>query len=271
MNAILERFSEIFSRFTDWTFVLAALLVVGIFTDVYYYLLRFLKNNNAGLIANIFLAVFFTAALAVILAGGSIDGIAFILVPILFLLFVALVYGQELRRRVFMKTSIRAEEKDRSINEEEALRCSDEIIKALQAMSKNDIGALIVLSNENVPAQILESGTRLNSDISAELIEGIFIPKAPLHDGAMIVSGTKIVAAGCFLPISEAENIPKDLGTRHRAAIGITEMIDVTVLIVSEETGIISVVSAGKMKRYADTEMLKNTLKRFYWQDMGRI
>ena len=133
------------------------------------------------------------------------------------------------------------------------------------------IGALIVLSNENVPAQILESGTRLNSDISAELIEGIFIPKAPLHDGAMIVSGTKIVAAGCFLPISEAENIPKDLGTRHRAAIGITEMIDVTVLIVSEETGIISVVSAGKMKRYADTEMLKNTLKRFYWQDMGRI
>lgn len=149
-----------------------------------------------------------------------------------------------------MKTSIRAEEKDRSINEEEALRCSDEIIKALQAMSKNDIGALIVLSNENVPAQILESGTRLNSDISAELIEGIFIPKAPLHDGAMIVSGTKIVAAGCFLPISEAENIPKDLGTRHRAAIGITEMIDVTVLIVSEETGIISVVSAGKMKRY---------------------
>ena len=188
-----------------------------------------------------------------------------------FLLFVALVYGQELRRRVFMKTSIRAEEKDRSINEEEALRCSDEIIKALQAMSKNDIGALIVLSNENVPAQILESGTRLNSDISAELIEGIFIPKAPLHDGAMIVSGTKIVAAGCFLPISEAENIPKDLGTRHRAAIGITEMIDVTVLIVSEETGIISVVSAGKMKRYADTEMLKNTLKRFYWQDMGRI
>ena len=120
-----------------------------------------------------------------------------------------------------------------------------------------------MLSNENVPAQILESGTRLNSDISAELIEGIFIPKAPLHDGAMIVSGTKIVAAGCFLPISEAENIPKDLGTRHRAAIGITEMIDVTVLIVSEET--------GKMKRYADTEMLKNTLKRFYWQDMGRI
>lgn len=271
MEAILERFSEIFTRFTDWAFVLSALIAIAALTAVYYQLFRFLKNNNAMLIVDIFLGVFFSAALIVILAGGSINGSVFILVPTLLLCFVSLVYAQEIRRKVFMKTSMRAEEKERSINEEEALRCSDEIIKALQAMSKNDIGALIVLSNENVPTQILESGTRLNSDISAELIEGIFIPKAPLHDGAMIVSGTKIVAAGCFLPISEAENIPKDLGTRHRAAIGITELIDVTVLIVSEETGIISVVTAGKMKRYADTEMLKNTLKHFYWQDMGKF
>ena len=135
-------------------------------------------------------------------------------------------------------------------------------------MSKNDIGALIVLSNGNVPNQILDSGVRLNCDISSQLIESVFFPKTPLHDGALIINGTKIVAAGCFLPLTQKENLPKELGSRHRAGIGITETIDVTSLIVSEETGIISTVKAGKITRYADTEMLKNALSKFYWQDL---
>ena len=137
-------------------------------------------------------------------------------------------------------------------------------------MSKKDIGAIIVLSNNNVPTQILDSGIMLNSDISSELIESVFFPKTPLHDGAMIIDGTKIVATGCFLPLSQNENIPKDLGTRHRAGIGITETMDVTALIVSEETGIMSIAKGGKIMRYADTNMLKSALSKFYWQELTR-
>ena len=136
-------------------------------------------------------------------------------------------------------------------------------------MSKNDVGAIIVLSTGNVPNQILSSGVYLDSDISSEIIESVFFPKTPLHDGAMIISGTKIVAAGCFLPLSQnVDGIPKDLGTRHRAGIGVTETIDVISFIVSEETGIISVARAGKITRYADYEALKKTLNKYYWQEL---
>ena len=85
----------------------------------------------------------------------------------------------------------------------------------------------------------------------------------------MIISGTKIVSAGCFLPLSQnVDNIPKDLGTRHRAGIGVTETIDVISIIVSEETGIISIARAGKITRYADSEALRKTLTRYYWQEL---
>ena len=94
-----------------------------------------------------------------------------------------------------------------------------------------------------------------------------FFPKTPLHDGAMIIKGSKILSAGCFLPLSQEVNLPKDLGTRHRAGIGITEAIDVTAIIVSEETGVISIANGGKIKRYADSEMLRQTLAKFYAQE----
>ena len=83
----------------------------------------------------------------------------------------------------------------------------------------------------------------------------------------MVIKGTKILSAGCFLPLSQEVNLPKDLGTRHRAGIGITETIDVTAIIVSEETGVISIANGGKIKRYADSEMLRQTLSRFYAQE----
>jgi diadenylate cyclase len=84
----------------------------------------------------------------------------------------------------------------------------------------------------------------------------------------MIIQSDKILAAGCFLPLSQETDLPKELGTRHRAGIGITEMINVTSIIVSEETGIISIAQGGKLTRYADSEMLRKTLKDFYWQDL---
>lgn len=146
-------------------------------------------------------------------------------------------------------------------------RCINNIVKALQNMSKNNVGALIVLSKGALPKQVIQSGVDLNADISTQLIEGVFFPKAPLHDGAMIIEGHKIRAAGCFLPLTQKTQ-PKEYGTRHRAAIGITDSYNVISLVVSEETGIISIVKGGKPTRYADYDMLIEALKDYYWQEM---
>lgn len=147
-------------------------------------------------------------------------------------------------------------------------RCIAAIIKALQNMSKNNIGALIVLSKGSLPKQVLQSGVAIDAEISTQLIEGIFFPKAPLHDGAMVIGGHKIQAAGCFLPLTQKTSYPKEYGTRHRAAIGITEVANVISLVVSEETGIISIVQQGNVVRYADYDMLANALKEYYcWQE----
>ena len=130
------------------------------------------------------------------------------------------------------------------------------------------VGAIIILANGNMPKTIIDSGVIIDSEISSALIESIFFPKTPLHDGAMVINGSKVHAAGCFLPLSQEVNLPKELGTRHRAGIGITETISVTSLIVSEETGIISIAQGGKIKRYVDSEMLRQTLKEYYWQEL---
>lgn len=142
------------------------------------------------------------------------------------------------------------------------------IIKALQNMSKNNVGALIVLSRGSLPKQVLQSGVMLDAEISTQLIEGVFFPKSPLHDGAMIVNGHKIQAAGCFLPLTQKTSYPKEYGTRHRAGIGITEVANVISLVVSEETGIISIVKQGNVMRYADYDMLMDALRDYYWQEM---
>lgn len=158
--------------------------------------------------------------------------------------------------------------KDSVAGIDSAERCIGDIIRALQNMSKNNVGALIILSKGNLPKQVLQSGVRMDADISTQLIEGVFFPKAPLHDGAMILKGHKIQAAGCFLPLTQKTNYPKDFGTRHRAGIGITEVANVVSLVVSEETGIISIIRQGNVQRYADYDMLLSALRDYYWQEL---
>lgn len=150
----------------------------------------------------------------------------------------------------------------------ETERCINSIVKALQNMSKKNVGALIVLSRGSLPKQVLQSGVTIEAEISPQMIEGIFFPKAPLHDGAMVIQGHKIKAAGCFLPLTQKTSYPKEYGTRHRAAIGITEVANVISLVVSEETGIISIIKQGTVTRYADYDMLVDALKDYYWQEM---
>ena len=273
---IAQRLSDFFEKFSN-NIEFAFLVIISIlaFSVLYYYLIKFLLDNNSGIVVAVFGFVTIIAG-GIVIFNERIGGTIFLLVPSLFVVVVVALYSVELKRLIWTRKNMRlldVKHGDGSFYDEEKIQsCITEIIKALQDMSKNDMGAIIVLSTDNVPSQILDSGIALNSDISSELIESVFFPKTPLHDGAMIISGTKIVAAGCFLPLSQdMDKIPKDLGTRHRAGIGVTETIDVVSLIVSEETGIISIARAGKITRYADAVMLKQILSKYYWQELEGI
>lgn len=139
-----------------------------------------------------------------------------------------------------------------------------EIERAILNMSIRKIGALIVFEKKTGMRDIIETGTDIEANISSELIENIFFPNSPLHDGAMIIKDDKITAAGCFLPLSDNKAISSELGTRHRAALGISEISDSVVLIVSEETGVISKAFEGTITRYIDRKSLRKTLEDIY-------
>ena len=158
------------------------------------------------------------------------------------------------------------------MNSDDELReTTAEILSACQDMAKQDVGAIIIIdSNNSINDTVLGSGTILNAELSAALLESIFNTKAPLHDGAVIVRGNKVVAAGCFLPLTQ-RNINKEMGTRHRAAIGITEDTDVLSIVVSEETGIISVAKRGEQRRYMTMDKLKDEIEDAFGISPGAI
>lgn len=139
-----------------------------------------------------------------------------------------------------------------------------EIVRALNNMARKKIGALIVFERSTGLGEVIESGTVVDAEISDPLIENIFEPNTPLHDGAMIIRDERIVAAACILQLSDDYTISRELGTRHRAAIGITESTDAVSLIVSEETGIISMARDGKLTRYLDTQSLTILLTELF-------
>lgn len=134
-------------------------------------------------------------------------------------------------------------------------------VEACRIMSQERVGALIVMERDNSLEQICKSGTTVDAVVSQELIRNIFFPKASLHDGAIVISGDRILSAGCVLPLSENRQLSTDLGTRHRAGVGISEISDALVIIVSEETGTISVADGGMLKRHLAAETLEKMLR----------
>ena len=135
------------------------------------------------------------------------------------------------------------------------------IVMACDSMSKNFVGALIVIEREMSLSDIVKSGEAIDAKINTELIKNIFFKNSPLHDGAMIIRKDRIVAAGCILPVSHSLNIPKDLGLRHRAALGITQQSDSIAIIVSEETGSINIAYRGNFKLHLAGNELESFLQ----------
>ncbi|WP_202709995.1 diadenylate cyclase CdaA [Sporosalibacterium faouarense] len=176
-----------------------------------------------------------------------------------------IVFQPELRRaleylgrsRLFTKSFV-------EIKDEAMTGLIEEIVEAVASLSRQKIGALIVFERDTGLNEVVETGSRINGQVSSGLLINIFIPNTPLHDGAVIIKDETVKAAGCFLPLTDNLHLSKDLGTRHRAALGITEKSDAIAIVVSEETGAISTADNGSLSRYLDIQTLRGTLKDIY-------
>lgn len=144
-----------------------------------------------------------------------------------------------------------------------------DVQRAILSMSRRRVGMLVVIERKTALGDIIKTGTLVDGVISGALLENIFEPNTPLHDGAVIVRGVRVVAAGCFLPLSEDMNLARELGTRHRAALGISTVSDSVTIVVSEETGTISLARDGKLVRYIDAKALQDLLESLFLQKTG--
>ncbi|HFL3776371.1 TPA: diadenylate cyclase CdaA [Clostridioides difficile] len=151
--------------------------------------------------------------------------------------------------------------KNVNTSEETLNRNIEEIVEALYSLSRQKIGALIIMERETRISDIINTGTIIDAEISRQLLINIFIPNTPLHDGAVVIRDSKVKAAACFLPLTESKDLSKDLGTRHRAGIGVSEVSDCITLIVSEETGGVSIAKTGKLYRDISRERMMNILR----------
>ena len=145
---------------------------------------------------------------------------------------------------------------------EEVQEVVEEIASAAESLAKRKIGALIVLERDMPLDNLIAIGTEIDAKVTSELITSIFLPYSPIHDGAVIIQKGKLTKAGCFLPLTQNPAIGKSVGTRHRAAIGLTEVVDAVVVVVSEETGKISVVIGGKMTGELESLALRKVVKK---------
>jgi diadenylate cyclase len=258
--------SEFFRKIWEWIYNRVPangfdIIDIVIVTVAIYHILKFFKNSRA---MNVLKGV---ALLIVALAVASwlhLPTVEWLLSSMLTsgIVIVFVLFQPEIR--TVLENFGRVQFSDNKKGDTDIESTVGEIVAACDNLSRKHIGALIVFENSSSLNDIAETGTRLDASISQGLIENVFEPNTPLHDGAMIISGEKIVAASCFLPLSENSNVDKALGTRHRAALGMSERSDATILIVSEETGVISVAKNGRFTRYLDLENLKNLLTELY-------
>lgn len=154
-----------------------------------------------------------------------------------------------------------------NVMDDEALIMIDEVCRAAQSLSLDKVGALIVIERDTKLGDIVDTGTYIGAKVSAELLVNIFIPNTPLHDGAVIINNDRIEAAACILPLTQNDYLSRELGTRHRAALGVTENSDAVVVVVSEETGKISLAYNGDMARSLSGNSLRDALIKYLSND----
>ena len=241
---------------------------IALIAFIAYKLLKLLRNTRAEQVMKGFIFVLFFASISDIFNLNTVSWLMnqFFTVS---LVFIIVVFQPELRSALERIGRGRSFFVNDSYNKNE--KSIDEIVSAMSSLSRQKIGALVVIERKVGLNDIIESGTSLRSEISSELLINIFIPNTPLHDGAVIIRNDLIEAAACYLPLTTNNTLSKELGTRHRAAIGISEKSDCLVVVVSEETGTISLVSNGNINRYFDEQSLKDRLVKELNYDENKL
>lgn len=257
---------------------------IAIVSYIFYIVLKNIRHTSAERLIKGIFALFVVMYVAYAL---ELRTIYFLISKAMEIGFIAIliIFQPELRKMLerFGKSNFKLFGKNKEYKDENLRTSIANITKAAAAMSWHKIGALIVFERNDKLDSIVNTGTIIDASITEELTRNIFYPKSPLHDGAVIVSENRIKAAGCLLPLSSNLSISKELGTRHRAGLGTSETTDAVVLIVSEETGTITLVVNGILKRHLAPETLErllikelmpvedeNTEKKSFWNKFMR-
>ena len=252
VQVLLQRLTEM-----KWSDYLDILLVAYLL----YLVLPLIHSNSALRVGRVVIALLIVTWITDALDMHTLN---FLLTQVLTVGIIALIvlFQPELRRMmdrlgsVKLSTLLTPKAKDTELQ-----TVISQTVMACETMSREKVGALIVFARENPMDEYFKTGTMIDGQVSEQLLRNIFFPKASLHDGAMIVCNGRVTAAGCVLPLSENNRISADLGTRHRAGLGISEATDAVVVIVSEETGTISVAVGGMLKRHLAAQTLERLLR----------
>jgi len=242
------------------------LLVAALF----YALLKLIRGTQAvQLLRGVFIVVLLTVLLSSVLRLTAFNWLLNNTLPAL-LVTVPVIFQPELRKAL-ERLGRAGGFIDRPMREASANRAIIQVARACRLLSEAKHGGLIVLERNTGLQDYVDTGVKINSDVSSELLQTIFFPNTPLHDGAVIVREDQIVAAAALLPLGSPQATERHIGTRHRAAIGITEQTDAIAVVVSEETGTISVAQSGRMVRHLDENRLRSILQRLYQPEQPDI
>lgn len=251
ISGLLRNILSLLSSFTFFDF-----LDICLVTFILYNVIKLIRQTKAIQLVKglVFLGIiyFVVKALNMQMTGYILSRVFTDVVLVVLLLF-----QPEIRR--VLESMGKKSFSSRGSQDEETSETITAVCKACNAMSKKKIGALLVFEKETLLGEIADSGNRIDALVTSEMLGNIFFPKAPLHDGAAIIRENRIVSAGCILPLTH-DSLSSELGTRHRAAIGLSEQSDAVVVVVSEETGKISVAHQGTLKREISPGELKEIL-----------
>lgn len=252
IETLLQQVSRM--QWSDYLDILAVACLI-------YWLVPLLRSTGSARIAKVVVAIVVVAWLTDVL---KLHTLSFILSQLLAigLLAIVVLFQPELRRMIDHLSNVKLKNLFSSAKPgEEMIPVITQTARACEVMSRERVGALIVFARDNRLDEYFKTGTMIDGQVSEQLLRNIFFPKAALHDGAVIVRDGRVAAAGCVLPLSESDRLSADLGTRHRAGVGMSENSDAVVVIVSEETGAISVAIGGMLKRHLAPQTLERLLR----------
>lgn len=249
---------------SEYSFLAKPAFEIGVFWFAYYLLFIYIKDSGMAqaLRTLVFLVVLFFVAQVFEL--WSIRWVLSHIFQISILGFF-IIFQPELRRGL---TKIGQSPLFKLFIKEEKI--IEEMVRAVVTMSKNRVGALLAIEREVTLKPYTETGISLDGVVTSELLMTIFMPNTPFHDGAAVIQGGRVMAVGCLFPLSQSQKLSKTLGTRHRAGLGLSEETDALVIVVSEETGIISLMEHGKITRDIDEEKLRHHLFELYQPEKSR-